>query len=99
EDAIAALERTEVRLASSREPARVALLDLLRARTRRFQVVFMLGLEEGSLPRRARASAFLDDEDRRELGGRLERPDPVSRDRYFFYTACTRPTERLYLVR
>ena len=35
----------------------------------------------------------------RELGARLERPDPVSRDRYLFYTACTRATRRLYLVR
>ena len=26
-------------------------------------------------------------------------PTPVSRDRYLFYTACTRPLERLYLVR
>ena len=99
DDLIAALERGEVTLASPAEPGRVPLLDLLRARTRRFRAVFLLGLEEGSLPRRSRASAFLDDERRRELGGRLERPDPVSRDRYFFYTACTRATERLYLVR
>src|SRR4029077_20765810 len=28
-----------------------------------------------------------------------QRPDPVSRARYLFYTACTRPLERLYLVR
>jgi len=75
------------------------VLDLLRARTRRFDVVFLLGLEEGSLPRRDRSSPFLDDDRRRELGRRLERPDPVSRDRYLFYTACTRATERLYLVR
>ena len=34
-----------------------------------------------------------------ERGARLQRPDPVSRDRYLFYTACTRPLERLYLVR
>jgi RecB family exonuclease len=44
-------------------------------------------------------SPFLDDDRRRELSRRLERPDPVSRDRYLFYTACTRPTRRLYLVR
>src|SRR5581483_8562288 len=60
---------------------------------------FLLGLEEGSLPRRARTSPFLDDTMRASLGGRLERPDGVSRDRYLFYTACTRPTRRLYLVR
>ena len=27
------------------------------------------------------------------------RPEAVSRERYFFYTACTRPSRRLYLVR
>jgi ATP-dependent helicase/DNAse subunit B len=99
EDVLAALERSEVRLGSAGEAGRVAVLDLLRARTRRFDVVFILGLEEGSLPRRTRTSPFLDDDRRRELGARLERPDQVSRDRYLFYTACTRPTRRLYLVR
>jgi ATP-dependent helicase/nuclease subunit B len=99
DDLLPALERAEVRLASAGEAGRVAVLDLLRARTRRFEAVFVLGLEEGSLPRRSRVSPFLDDERRRELGGRLERPDQVSRDRYLFYTACTRATRRLYLVR
>jgi len=98
-EVLAALERVEVRLASAGEAGRVAVLDLMRARTRRYDVVFVLGLEEGSLPRRARTSPFLDDEARRSLGGRLERPDQVSRDRYLFYTACTRATRRLYLVR
>jgi ATP-dependent helicase/DNAse subunit B len=99
EDLLTALDRCEVLLWSSAPPGRVAVLDLLRARTRRFDVVLVLGLEEGSLPRRDRPSAFLDDDRRRELGGRLERPDSVSRDRYLFYTACTRATRRLYLVR
>jgi ATP-dependent helicase/DNAse subunit B len=98
EELIAALERAEV-AAPAVEPGRVAVLDLLRARTRRFQAVFLLGLEEGSLPRRDRGSPFLDDDRRRALGARLERPDPVSRDRYLFYTACTRAADRLYLVR
>ena len=99
EDVVSALERAEVRLASANEAGRVAVVDLLRARTRRYEVVFLLGLEEGTLPRRSRVSPFLDDDARRELGGRLERPDQVSRDRYLFYTACTRATKRLYLVR
>jgi ATP-dependent helicase/DNAse subunit B len=99
DELIAALERCDVRLASSAEAGRIAVLDLMRARTRRFEVVFVLGLEEGSLPRRGGSSPFLDDDRRRSLGGRLERPDPVSRDRYLFYTACTRATRRLYLVR
>ena len=98
DELVAALERAEVPPPPP-EPGRVAVLDLLRARTRRFEAVFVLGLEEGSLPRRDRGSPFLDDDRRRELGRRLERPDPVGRDRYLFYTACTRATARLYLVR
>ncbi|HZO98652.1 MAG TPA: PD-(D/E)XK nuclease family protein, partial [Gaiellaceae bacterium] len=99
EDVLGALERVEVRPGARGELGRVALVDLLRARTRRFRAVFVLGLEEGSLPRRGRSSPFLDDDRRRELGRRLERPDPVARDRYLFYTACTRARERVYLVR
>jgi ATP-dependent helicase/DNAse subunit B len=99
EEVIAALERCEIASGRTSEPGRVAVLDLLAARTRRFEVVFVLGLEEGSLPHRGASSPFLDDEQRRMLGSRLERPDPVSRDRYLFYSACTRATRRLYLVR
>ena len=74
----------------------------MRARTRRFDHVFVLGLEEGSLPRRGGGTPFLDEDARRDLdtrGARLLRADPVSRDRYLFYTACTRATKRLTLVR
>ena len=99
DEVLGALERADVRASAGGEAGRVAVVDLLRARTRRYEVVFVLGLEEGSLPRRQRVSPFLDDDARRELGGRLERPDQVSRDRYLFYTACTRATRRLYLVR
>jgi ATP-dependent helicase/DNAse subunit B len=103
EELIAALERQTVRVSGPHEAGRVAVLDLLRARTRQFEVVFVLGLEEGSLPGRSRSSPFLDDDARRELDSRsharLVRPDPVSRERYLFYTACTRATRRLVLVR
>ncbi len=104
-DEIAALlADAPVRLGGAGEAGRVAVLDLMRARTRRFEVVFVVGLEEGRLPRRAQGSPFLDEERKDELerasrSGRLLRTDPVSRDRYLFYTACTRPTRRLYLVR
>jgi ATP-dependent helicase/DNAse subunit B len=96
---VAAFERATVPGARPGESGRVAVTDLLRARTRRFDVVFLLGLEEGSLPRRGQATPFLDDEARERLGERLLRTDPVARDRYLFYTACARPSRRLYLVR
>jgi ATP-dependent helicase/nuclease subunit B len=103
EELVAALERGDVRRAAAGEPGRVAVLDLLRARTRRFEVVFVLGLEEGRLPRRGHESPFLADDARRELDdrsrARLSRPDQVARDRYLFYTACTRATKRVYLAR
>src|SRR5213079_3570853 len=102
EDVASALERQTLRPQQGDEPGRVAVVDLLRARTRRFDAVFVLGLEEGSLPRRGAASPFLDDDVRRALderGARLQRPDSASRDRYLFYTPCTRPLARPYLVR
>ncbi len=98
DDVAATLERARLRRERS-EPGKVSVLDLDRARTARFEVVFVVGLEEGSLPRRGGGSPFLDDDERERLGGRLQRADPVSRDRYLFYTACARPTKRLYLVR
>ena len=103
EEVVAALERAEVRRSSPGEAGRIAVIDLLRARTRRFEIVFVLGLEEGSLPRRGHESPFLGDDARRELDersrARLTRPDQVARDRYLFYAACTRASRRLYLVR
>jgi ATP-dependent helicase/DNAse subunit B len=103
EEVLGALEHAEVRLGSAGERGRVAVLDLARARTRRFDTVFLLSLEEGTLPRRGNPSPFLDDDARGELDrqarARLVRPDPVERDRYLFYTACTRATRRLTLVR
>src|SRR6266513_2621668 len=104
DEIVASLEGAQVRAAGAGEAGRVDVVDLLRARTRRYEVVFVLGLEEGTLPRRGEGSPFLDEETARELDARLRRsrlakPDPVERDRYLFYTACTRPTRRLYLVR
>lgn len=102
EDVVAALARAPVAPAAAGEPGRVAVLDLLRARTRRYEVVFLLGLEEGGLPRRAAPGGLLDDDTRRRLGARsarIRQPDLLGRDRYLFYAACTRARSRLYLVR
>src|SRR5262249_58187386 len=99
EELVVSLERSQVRPGTA-QPGRVSIVDLLRARTRRAEVVFVLGLEEGVFPLRTQSSPFLDDDRRRALddGARLATPDPVSRARYLFYTACTRPSRRLYLV-
>src|SRR5437762_2638071 len=104
DEIVAAVERVSVRAAGAGEAGRVDVVDLLRARTRRYEVVFVLGLEEGTLPRRGETSPFLDEETARELDSRLRRsrlakPDAGARARYLFYTACTRATPRLYLVR
>ena len=106
DEILSALERTScsgIRGGPS-EAGCVDVVDLLRARTRRYEIVFVLGLEEGTLPRRGESSPFLDEEEARELDSRLRhsrlaKPDPIERDRYLFYTACTRATRRLYLVR
>jgi ATP-dependent helicase/DNAse subunit B len=104
EDVVYALERATVGSGPARQPGRVAVLDMLRARTRHYDVVFVLGLEEGTLPRRTSPASLLDDDARREIEersrrARVVRPDPVASDRYLFYTACTRASRRLYLVR
>ena len=101
---VSQLERVPVRIARPGEPGRVAVVDLMRARTRRWQAVFILGLQEGVLPRRTTETPFLPDETRRDLEAagrdrRLVRPDPLARERYLFYTACTRAWRQLFLVR
>src|SRR5262249_46363293 len=52
EDVLTAVERAALPRRAGDDAGRVAVVDLLRARTRRFDAVFVLGLEEGSLPRR-----------------------------------------------
>jgi hypothetical protein len=104
EHVLATLGAAHVRGARAREPGRVAVLDLLRARTRRFAAVYVVGLEEGSFPRRAAETPFLPDEERRALEQaaprrRLVRPDVLARERYLFYAVCTRARRRLTLVR
>jgi hypothetical protein len=76
---------------------RVQALDLRRARTRRFQAVFVLGLEEGGLPGPARENPFLSADEAGALG--VSRLDPLERDRHLFYTAVTRPWRHLFLCR
>src|SRR2546430_14685932 len=67
EEIVALLDDASLRPPGAGEAGRVAVLDLLRARTRRFEVAFVLGLEEGRLPRRSQSSPFLDEDRKAEL--------------------------------
>ncbi len=97
---VAALEHGQVRLAGAGDAGRVAVLDLLRARTRAVRGrCSCSGSRRGRCPAVSGCRRSSTTSARRALGARLERPDQVSRDRYLFYTACTRATRRLYLVR
>ena len=85
-----------MRVGADAEPGRVAVLDLRRARTRRFHTAFVMGLEEGSLPGSGERR-LLDAETAAAAG--LRRPDPSEVDRHLFMSAVTRPRGRLYLAR
>ena len=72
----------------------------LAIRARRFRVVFVCGLQEDEFPLRGGAEPFLGDERRRELaacgGLRLRTSeDSLQRERYLFYAAISRASERI----
>src|SRR5947207_3872720 len=59
DEVVALLDTARVSLPRGGQAGRVAVLDLLDARTRRFEAAFILGLDEGRLPRRSQGSPFL----------------------------------------
>ncbi|HLI59434.1 MAG TPA: PD-(D/E)XK nuclease family protein [Solirubrobacteraceae bacterium] len=84
------------------EPAGVLLAAPAEIRARRFRAVFVCGLQEGEFPAPGRPEPFLSDERRRELSlasGLVLRPreDALEGERYLFYSALSRATERLFL--
>ncbi|HKP91782.1 MAG TPA: PD-(D/E)XK nuclease family protein, partial [Thermoleophilaceae bacterium] len=88
-----------VRLGAEPAPDRVQVARPEDIRARRFQALFVCGLQEGEFPRPPRAEPFLSDDERRDLAAatglllplREHRPD---RERYLFY-ACASRAERL----
>ena len=81
----------------------VLLAEPLEVRARRFRAVFVCGLQEGEFPRPASPEPFLSDERRCELaaagGPRLRaREDALPAERYLFYAALSRATERVFLA-
>jgi RecB family exonuclease len=81
----------------------VRLAEPAEIRARRFRAVFVCGLQEGEFPGGGRPEPFLSDERRRELAlasGLALRPreDVLSAERYLFYSAVSRATERVFLA-
>ena len=96
------LERLPVPATGVHEPEAVLLAEPLEVRARRFRAVFVCGLQEGEFPMPAHPEPFFSDERRRELahaGGPRLRPreDALAAERYLFYAALSRATERVYL--
>jgi ATP-dependent helicase/DNAse subunit B len=92
----------EVVLGDPPQPDRVQVARPLEIRARRFQVVYLLGLQEGEFPLPAPADPFLSDDDRREIerasGLRLPvREEQLDRERYLFYVCASR-AERLLVL-
>ena len=88
-----------VRLGEQFRPDRVHVANPESIRARRFQAVFVCGLQEGEFPRSQPSEPFLSDDDRRSLAQasdlRLpEREDEFDRERHLFYVCCSR-AERL----
>jgi ATP-dependent helicase/DNAse subunit B len=80
----------------------VLLVAPAEIRARRFRAVFICGLQEGEFPAPGRPEPFLSDEWRRELAlasGLALRPreDALEAERYLFYSALSRASERVFL--
>jgi ATP-dependent helicase/DNAse subunit B len=81
----------------------VLLAQPSEIRARRFAVVFVCGLQEGEFPGAGHAEPFFSDERRRELAlasGLVLRAheDALHAERYLFYAAVSRATERVFLA-
>jgi ATP-dependent helicase/DNAse subunit B len=102
ERVLTVLEELEVHLGEPPQPDRVQVAKPEAIRARRFEAVFVCGLQEGEFPGAAAPEPFLPDEDRRavarEGGLRLPvREDRLERERFLFYTCCSR-AERLLVL-
>jgi ATP-dependent helicase/DNAse subunit B len=101
-DLARALEAVEIRTGDRAHPGVVEVTSPDRIRARRVRALFVCGLQEGAFPRPGRPEPFLGDAERRALnaasGLRLAlREDQLDVERFFFYTAVSRPTDVLGL--
>jgi RecB family exonuclease len=99
EETLAALE---IHAGEDPQPGRVAVATPLAIRARRYDAVFVCGLQEGEFPASGGADPFFSDADRREIakasGLALPlREDQLERERYLFYVSASRAQRRLVL--
>ena len=90
------LAELHVRLGESPQPDRVLVATPEAIRARRFEAVFVCGLQEGEFPRGRRPEPFLPDDDRREIAKASGLVLPVREDRA---RARALPLLRLRLAR
>src|SRR5215211_5445621 len=96
------LGELRVHVGENPQPDRVRVAGPEEIRARRFEAVFVCGLQEGEFPRGASPEPFLPDEDRRAIaaasGLRLPlREDRLERERYLFYVCASRAEALLVL--
>jgi ATP-dependent helicase/DNAse subunit B len=96
------LEQLEVHVGENPQPDRVQVATPEAIRARRFEAVFVCGLQEGEFPRGAAPEPFLSDEDRRAIASATGlvlpvREDALDRERYLFYVCASR-AERLLVI-
>ncbi|MBA2794716.1 MAG: PD-(D/E)XK nuclease family protein [Thermoleophilaceae bacterium] len=91
-----------VRAGSEPQPGRVQVTSPEAIRARRFQAVFVCGLQEHEFPRRSASEPFLSDVDRRDIARATGlvlglREDQLERERYLFYVCASRAERELVL--
>jgi ATP-dependent helicase/DNAse subunit B len=96
------LEQLEVHVGENPQPDRVQVATPEAIRARRFEAVFVCGLQEGEFPRGTSHEPFLSDEDRRAVASTTGlvlpvREDALERERYLFYVCASR-AERLLVL-
>ena len=96
------LEPIEVQLGEDARPDRVQIATPEAIRARRFDVVFVCGLQEGEFPRGESSEPFLSDDDRRAIAAAsglvlAPRGDRLERERHLFYSCCSRAERTLVL--
>ncbi len=99
---IGLMEELEVDAGQPPRFGAIQVCEPLAIRARRFQAVFVCGLQEGEFPLPVPPEPFFSDERRRELamasGLRLTpAEDTLHRERYLFYSAVSRATTRVVL--